>query len=95
MEISQVMEMFKMINERLELIDSKIDIIDSKIDKLSRKTEEVEKTCDVMRVHIQFVESTYSVVRKPLNYLTNRINTMLTSNGSDVELPQIEGKKEN
>jgi archaellum component FlaC len=88
METSQVMEMFKMINERLELIDSKID-------KLSRKTEDVEKTCDVMRVHIEFVESTYSVVRKPLNYLTNRINTMLTSNGSDVELPQIEGKKEN
>lgn len=85
---SQVMDMFKIINERLETIDSKID-------KLSRKTEDVEKTCDVMRLHIQFVESTYSVVRKPLNYLTNRINTMLASHGSDVELPQIEGKKDN
>ena len=88
MEPLQVIEMFKMINEKLEIIDSKID-------KLSKKTDEVEKSCDVMRVHIQFVESTYNVVRKPLNYLTNRINTMLTSNGTDVELPQIEEKKEN
>lgn len=79
----QVMEMLQKINEKLEIIDSKID-------KLSLKTEDVEKSCDVMRGHIQFVESTYNVVRKPLNYLTNRINSMLTSNGSDVELPQIE-----
>jgi chaperonin cofactor prefoldin len=87
MEPLQVMEMLKILNEKLDLIDSKID-------KLSRKTDEVEKSCDVMRVHIQFVESTYSVVRKPLNYLTNRINTMFTSNATDVELPQIEEKKE-
>jgi hypothetical protein len=60
---------------------------------LSRKTENVEKDCEQMREHIQFVETTYNVVRKPLNYLTNRINVMLTStNGNDVELPQIKDK---
>jgi len=85
-EIREIKEILKVINE-------KIDIIDSKVDLLSKKTENVEKDCDQMRDHIQFVESTYNVVRKPLNYLTNRINCMLTNNGTDVELPQIKSKK--
>ena len=81
------------LNDILKVINEKLDIIDSKLDLLNKKTENVEKDCDQMRGHIQFVESTYNVVRKPLNYLTNRINCMLSSNnGTDVELPQIENK---
>ena len=43
MEPLQVIEMFKMINEKLEIIDSKID-------KLSRETEEEMKKLEIIEI---------------------------------------------
>jgi len=84
-QINEILVLMKIINEKIEIIETKIDLINC-------KTEHIEKDCGQMHEHIQFVETTYNVVRKPLNYLTNRINYMLASSNADVELPQLENK---
>ena len=84
-QIAEMMELMKIIHEKVENIESKIDL-------LSKTSEKVEKNCDRMCDHIQFVESTYNVIRNPLNCLTTRINYMLTGNSSDIQLPQLENK---
>ena len=76
----------------MKIINEKIEVIETKIDLINCKTENIEKDCGQMHEHIQFVETTYNVVRKPLNYLTNRINYMLASSNTEVELPQLENK---
>lgn len=90
--ISEMNQQMSEMRELLKIMHEKVEIVDSKIDMLIKKTENVEKDCDQMRDHIQFVESTYNVVRKPLNYLTNRINNMFISDSYNVELPQLENK---
>jgi len=84
-QINEILILMKIINEKIEVIETKIDLINC-------KTENIEKDCGQMHEHIQFVETTYNVVRKPLNYLTNRINYMLASSNTEVELPQLENK---
>lgn len=84
-QITEILTLMKIMNEKIEVIETKIDLINC-------KTENIEKDCGKMHEHIQFIESTYNIVRKPLNYLTNRINCMITSNNMEVDLPQLENK---
>uniref|UniRef100_A0A6C0J637 Uncharacterized protein n=1 Tax=viral metagenome TaxID=1070528 RepID=A0A6C0J637_9ZZZZ len=81
----------KYINNELIDIRLKIDILDKKIDLLLKNEETNTKNCDKMGNHVDFVESIYTKVKYPLEYITNKFNNL---NKKDyVELPEIDNKK--
>ena len=45
-----------------------------------------------MENHIDFVQNTYNIVRRPLNYMTNQIEYLMGSNNSN--LPEIKNKND-
>jgi len=55
-------------NERVDLLDKKIDKITIKLDG------DIISECKKMGSHIDFVESVYDSVKKPLNYVCNKID---------------------
>lgn len=55
-------------NERVDLLDKKIDKITTKLDG------DIISECKKMGSHIDFVESVYDSVKKPLNYVCNKID---------------------
>ena len=67
-DTNQIMEILKDIQQQM-------NVIESKIDALNKTSTNVEQDCQQMRNHIYFIESTYNIVRTPLNYITNKINT--------------------
>lgn len=77
----------KQILEILKDIQHQMNVIESKIDALSTN---VEQDCQQMINHINFIESTYNIVRTPLNYITNKINSFIHTSQDIVELPRIE-----
>ena len=53
----------------------RVDLLDKKIDKLTIKLEgDIISECKKMGSHIDFVESVYDSVKKPLNYVCNKID---------------------
>lgn len=74
----------------LKDIQDQIQTIENKIDALNKKSTNVEQDCQQMRNHIYFIETTYNIVRTPLNYITNKINTLIHNNREVVDLPMIE-----
>jgi archaellum component FlaC len=82
-DTNQIMEILKDIQQQM-------NVIESKIDALNKTSTNVEQDCQQMRNHIYFIESTYNIVRTPLNYITNKINTLIHNNREVVDLPMIE-----
>jgi len=78
------------IEQKINIVEQNINIMDKKIDGLTSKTGHVEQDCQQMRNHIDFIEDTYSKVRDPLNFFTNKINSLISSDHS--ELPRLENK---
>jgi archaellum component FlaC len=79
----QILEMLKDIKQQMQTIENKID-------DLNKSSTNVEQDCQQMRNHIYFIESTYKIVRTPLNYITNKINNLIHTNRETSELPMIE-----
>lgn len=79
-DTNQIMEILKDIQQQMNVIESKIDAL----------SINVEQDCQQMKNHINFIESTYNIVRTPLNYITNKINTFIHNSQDIVELPMIE-----
>jgi len=71
-------------NERVDLLDKKIDKITTKLDG------DIISECKKMGSHIDFVESVYDSVKKPLNYVCNKID-YLTDYSQ--EQPRITGDR--
>jgi hypothetical protein len=80
----------KKIMEMLKEIKQQIMVIEIKLDALNKTSSNVEQDCQEMINHIQFIESTYNIVRTPLNYITNKINNLIHTTREIVELPMIE-----
>ena len=57
----------KELTDRIEVIERKLDLILLKLDG------SVIKNCDKMGTHIDFVNSVYTTVKVPLNYISNKI----------------------
>ena len=55
--------------------NERVDLLDKKIDKLTIKLEgDIISECKKMGSHIDFVESVYDSVKKPLIYVCNKID---------------------
>jgi len=72
--------------EKLDLILESIKNIETRLNLIEQV---LNKNCSKMEDHINFVESTYNIVRKPLNYLKNKVEGVMGLNQTVKELPEI------
>ncbi len=79
----------KELTDRIEAIERKLDLILFKLDG------SVIKNCDKMGNHIDFVNSVYTTVKVPLNYISNKIQKIINPTGLHHELPLINNYNEN
>ena len=61
----QISNELKDLTDRIDAIERKLDLILFKLDG------SVIKNCDKMGTHIDFVNSVYTTVKVPLNYISN------------------------
>lgn len=87
---NQIIEMLKDMKQQMQDMKQQMQTIENKIDELNTKSTNVEQDCQQMRNHIYFIESTYKIVRTPLNYITNKINNLIHTSHETSELPMIE-----
>ena len=73
----------KELMHRIEVIEKKLDLILLKLDG------SVIKNCDKMGTHIDFVNSVYTTVKVPLNYISNKIQKIINPSSLHHELPLI------
>jgi len=73
----------KELTDRIEVIERKLDLILLKLDG------SVIKNCDKMGTHIDFVNSVYTTVKVPLNYISNKIQRIINPSSLQTELPLI------
>ena len=64
-----------------------LEIILKKLESIEQRLEKIENGCSKMECHVDFVERAYKVVRKPLNFLMERIV------GTPQLPPLVENKK--
>ena len=82
------------IESRIENLETKMDIIILTLQRIEKKLSDVEVSCDGMDGHIEFVESVYSTVRHPLNFLVKKIQLFTTGDGENHEsLPLLENRE--
>lgn len=73
-------------DNEIEYIKNRLSNIENKLDKLlSILDENMVENCNKMGEHINFVENVYKTVKKPLEYVSNRINAI--SNSEYKQLP--------
>jgi len=74
-------------DNEIEDIKNRLSNIENKLDKLlSILDENMVENCNKMGEHIDFVENVYKTVKKPLEYVSNRINAI--SNSEYKQLPE-------
>ena len=74
-------------NSEIEDIKNRLSNIENKLDKLLLILDEnMVENCNKMGEHIDFVENVYKTVKKPLEYVSNKINFI--SNIEYKELPE-------
>ena len=56
--------------------------MDARLDEIERRLERIEKACEKMSKHVDFVEHVYTVVRRPLSYLIKR--PLIENKNSDI-----------
>ena len=86
-ELKELMDRIEVIErklDRIEVIERKLDLILFKLDG------SVIKNCDKMGTHIDFVNSVYTTVKVPLNYISNKIQKIINPSGLHHELPLIQ-----
>ena len=71
----------------LDSIESGLKEIRVRLDIMEGKLDKIERDCSHMCSHIGFVETTYELVRTPLNYMKTRIEYMMGN--SIPTLPEI------
>lgn len=64
------------VEEKLENIERKLDVILVKLDKIEDENSNVSK-------HIDFINSVYSQLRHPLNFLTSKFGSKTLPNIKD------------
>lgn len=58
-------------------IKDRINSIEEKMDKILLLIEtNIEKNCNKMGEHIEFIETLYSNVKRPLEYVCDKVNSM-------------------
>ena len=60
--------------------------IEKKVDAILYLIEhKVEKNCNKMGEHIDFVESVYENVKHPLDFICSKVNTMISHENRELE----------
>ena len=67
------------IEKKLSFLEEKIDLLDSKIEKILKLTLSNTDNTNKMSNHIDFIEKNYKIVRKPLDFLKNKIEYLMGS----------------
>jgi archaellum component FlaC len=50
--------------------------IKNELKEIKKKLQEIDEKCVKMSNHINFIESVYEKVKKPFNYLMNKVNVI-------------------
>lgn len=70
------------INNQLDIIINKLLVLETKINnieqKLSSDISQISQKCDKMERHIDFVDNVYVNVKKPLEYICNKANSIMS-----------------
>jgi hypothetical protein len=76
-------------------MEDKIDKINLRLDSIEEILQDIYElnkinftNCSKMSEHVDFVEKTYTIVKIPLQFLTNKIECIMGS-GSQNKLPEI------
>jgi len=73
-----------------KLVVEKFDNLEKKIDSLNQNTntkiEEVQKECNKMGSHIDFIEDTYATLQMPLNYVKKSIERLIGTSTKDLPI---------
>ena len=60
----------------MENKDNKLEALEEKIQILISKMENLEKTCNKMSNHIDFIDSVYTKVKTPLYWICDKVNAL-------------------
>ena len=77
-------------NSRLDVVEERLTNIEKKIDLLLEKMEISVKECNKMGEHIDFIENVYDTVKKPLNFICDKVN--IFSNNEQKQLLDVAPK---
>ena len=58
----------------LENLSKKIETLEGEVYELKVLINQLIKTCERMDEHISFVETTYDTLRKPLDFVKEKVN---------------------
>jgi len=79
--------MSNIIVNELKEIKHKINELEEKINLLLEKNEINTENCNKMGQHVDFIESVYTKVKYPLEFITNKLNYF--SKKESIQLPEI------
>lgn len=74
-------------DDKLDSILESIKNIEKRIENIEIKLNVIENDCVKMNNHVDFIQSTYKVVRKPLNYLANKLEVLMGR--TEIKLPEL------
>lgn len=78
-------------DSRLKNLETKMDIVILTLQRIENNLREVKLSCNTMDEHIDFIESVYTTVRSPLDYIMSRTRYLMSSSDeSGKSLPNIE-----
>ena len=73
-KMETIKDLLQSLNIMVDETNKKVDLLDEKIDKLTTKIDkDIISECKKMSSHVDFVESVYDSVKKPLIYACNQI----------------------
>ena len=84
------------LKDRMDLIEEKIAKLDQKLDEVFKiLNEQVVPECNKMSNHINFIETVYNTVKRPLGFICNKIRAIMGvgdnfSLTNEVSSPKIE-----
>lgn len=70
------------INDNQNKLEAKLlkinNVINNKLDNLLNIiNKDLKKSCEKMNSHINFIESVYENLKAPINYISNKFNTLI------------------
>jgi hypothetical protein len=68
------------INQKLDIIINKLDKLEERLNIIEGKQESISIGTDNMNNHINFINNVYDNVKRPLSYVTNKINNYIEYN---------------
>jgi hypothetical protein len=57
---------------KMGIMDKKLDKIEHKLDELILLTRDIEKKCEKMSSHIDFINSIYEKLKIPIEYISDK-----------------------